>query len=96
MPANTHTTASGVFRLASRGKQNSTTIVVRLRTVNMYLLQPVTSCLTPACPGPCGLPPVGAQSGRLPVEVRVSPQPAGAFCRVVSVRLHFAPRLMAV
>ena len=34
MPANTHTTASGVFRLAWRGRQKSTTIVVRLRTVN--------------------------------------------------------------
>ena len=45
MPANTHTTASGVFRLAWRGQQKSTTIVARLRTVNMYLPQPVASCL---------------------------------------------------
>ena len=40
MPANTHTTASGVFRLAWRVRQNSTTIVLHLRTVNMYLPQP--------------------------------------------------------
>ena len=33
MPDNTHTTGSGVFRLAWRGNHNSTTIVVRLRTV---------------------------------------------------------------
>ena len=45
MSANTHTTASGVFRLAWRGRQKSTTIVLRLRTVNMYLAQPVASCL---------------------------------------------------
>ena len=45
MPANTHTTASEVFRLAWRGRQKSTTIVLRLRTVNMYLPQPVASCL---------------------------------------------------
>ena len=64
MPANTHTTASGVFRLAWRGQQKSTTILVRLRTVNMYLPQPVASCLRspPAGTQPptCGLPSVGA------------------------------------
>ena len=50
MRPNTHTTASGVFRFAWRGKQTSTTIVVRLRTVNMYIMylpQPVASCLRP-------------------------------------------------
>ena len=60
MPDNTHTTASGVFRLAWRGGQHSTTVVVRLRTVNMYLPQPVASCLRspPAATLPPALAPV--------------------------------------
>ena len=60
MPANTHTTASGVFRLAWQRPQKSSTIVVRLHTVNMYLPQPVASCLRspPAGTQPPTLSPV--------------------------------------
>ena len=45
MPPHIYTTGSGVFRFAWRGQQKSTTIVLRLRTVYMYLPQPVASCL---------------------------------------------------
>ena len=45
MPPHTYTTGSGIFRFAWRARQNSTTIVLRLRTVYMYLPQPIASCL---------------------------------------------------
>ena len=51
MPPNTYTTASGVFRFAWRGRQKSTTIVLRLRTVHMYL--PQAGCIMPVQPA-CG------------------------------------------
>ena len=44
MPPHTYTTGSGIFRFAWRGHQKSTTIVLRLRTVYMYLPQSVASC----------------------------------------------------
>lgn len=45
MPADTHTTASGIFRLAWRGTRTSHATAMRLRTVYMYLPQPVAACL---------------------------------------------------
>ena len=71
MPANAHTTASGVFRLAWRGKQTSTTIVVRLRTVNICLPQPVASCLRSppdTTPFPTLVPVVFHPSAPTPVD----------------------------
>ena len=106
MPANTHTTASGVFRLAWRGRQKSTTIVVRLRTVNTYLPQTVASCLRS--------PPAGTQPPTLsPVAFPpAAPSPVdfvhvrwkfeyplslpGPFVEWYMSRLRFGPRLMAV
>ena len=80
MPANTHTTASGVFRLAWRGRQKSTTIVLRLRTVNMYLPQPVASCLrsprTRSCQSPVAFPPAAPSPvDFVHLEVRAPTQP---------------------
>ena len=46
MPPHTYTTASGVFRFAWRGRQKSTTIVLRLRTV--YIAS--VGCILPAQP----------------------------------------------
>ena len=45
MPPHPYTTGSGIFRCAWRARQNSTTIVLRLRTVYMDLPQPIASCL---------------------------------------------------
>ena len=94
MPPHTYTTASGIFRFAWRGRQKSTTIVLRLRTVYMYLPQPcilpaqpacghaaaypVPSCLSHGCTWPGGLCPC-------PMEVRVSAQPTSSLRRMVHV-----------
>ena len=112
MPANTHTTASGVFRLAWRGRQKSTTIVLRLRTVNMHLPQPVASCLrsppanTPRSCQPCrqlpSLQPPAAPSPVAFVHARWKfEHPLSLPSPFVDVdwymsRLRFGPRLMAV
>ena len=45
MPSHTYTTGSDIFRFDWRARQNSTTIVLRLRTVYIYLPQPIASCL---------------------------------------------------
>ena len=45
MPPHTYATGSGIFRFAWRAGQKSRTIVLRLRTVYMYLPQPIASCL---------------------------------------------------
>ena len=56
MPPDTYTTASDVFRVAWRGPQTSTTIVLRLRTVYMHLPQPVASCLQLPTLSPAAFP----------------------------------------
>lgn len=57
MPAGTLTTSGGVFRLCWRANQSSSGLAVRLRTVFLYLPQPVAACLAvPA--GSTGLPDV--------------------------------------
>ena len=48
MPPHTYSTTSGIFRFAWRAGQKSTTIVLRLRTVYMYLPQPVALLAQPA------------------------------------------------
>ena len=45
MPPDTYTTGSGIFRFGWRARQRSSTIVLRLRMVYMYLPQPIASCL---------------------------------------------------
>ena len=45
MPPQTYSTRSGIFRFVWRAQHNSTTIVLRLRTVYMYLPQPIASCM---------------------------------------------------
>ena len=94
-------------RLAWRGRQKSTTIVVRLRTVNMYLPQPVASCLRsppastpPPVLSPVAFPPaepspVDFVHARWKFEYRLTP-PAPFVEWYMSRLRFFGPRLMAV
>ena len=96
----------GIFRFAWRVRQNSTTIVLRLRTVYMHLPQPVASCLrspredtklstlsSAAFPAaaPC---PLHCIHARWKVEYPLPlPSPFGEW---YMARLRLGPRLMAV
>ena len=104
MPANTHTTASGVF-IAWRGQQKSTMIALRLRAVNTYLPQPVASCLRSPPAGtepptlsrvafPPATSPVDFVHARWKFEYPLSLP--GPFVEWYMSRLRFGPRLMAV
>ena len=94
MPSHTYTTGSGIFRFGWRARQNSTTIV-RLRTVYMFLPQPIASCLRS--------PPEDTKSPFLaPVTFPAAAVPAAlyscwwkfAFVEWYMARLRFGPRLM--
>ena len=103
MPPHTYTTASGIFRFAWRGQQKSTTIVLRLRTVYMYL---PASCLRSPPPDtqlptlaaasfPTAAPsPVAYLLARWKFEYPLSLP--GPFVEWYMSRLRFGPRLMAV
>ena len=105
MPPQTYTTGSGIFRFAWQARQNSTTIV-RLRTVYMYLLQPIASCLRspPEDTKPPFLAPVtfpaAAPCPLHYIHARwkfTSPfTPSSSFLEWYMARLRFGPRLMAV
>ena len=106
MPPHTYTTGSGIFRFAWRVRQNSTTIVLRLRTVYMYLPQPIASCLR--SPPEDTKPPI-LSSAVFPAAAPCPLQyiharwkftypftPPSSFVEWYMARLRFGPRLMAV
>ena len=106
MPPHTYTTGSGIFRFAWQARQNSTTIVLRLRTVYMYLSQPIASCLrsppedtkppilssvTFPAAAPCPLHYIHARwKHTYPLSLPSS------FVEWYMARLRFGPQLMAV
>ena len=104
MLPDTHTTASGIFRLAWQGGRTSHATAMRLRTVHMHLPQPVAVCLrTPpdTTPAPTMVPAV------LPPGARAQPStswhvgnvypftPPDAFLAWYRNRLLFGPLLLA-
>ena len=105
MPPHTYTTGSGLFRFAWRAQQNSTTIVLKLRTVYMYLPQPIASCLR-SPPEDTKLPTLSSAifpaSAPCPLhyiharwQFRYPLTPPSPFIEWYMARLRFGPRLMA-